>query len=687
VIKNEENLIFIYGFDIEIDGSLSYDEDSLRSVSINEQKLNFNWECDNEFNSLCKESNSNILKINTSDYKNLVSLPIDYKTYKIKLTITKDRRLANTEFYFNIKKPLEIKLSKNEPFDLSQLIVINPLSRGSSQEILFGISYLDKNINIFDYNYFWTVSHFKQDNQYLNGRREFNLKVLNDDLFTGYNEIIVEVKDKSGERFLKNYNYQKARAPYGGNCLVSPMTGISLSTNFVFNISGWETNAKPLIYKIKYLNEDNNYTDLTNGGFLESSWKSNIIPVCENLIVEVTDSIGLHNTAICKFQVKPNNKLEDIDYYLDKEFDPNNRLLLIAIYKTNKQNLKNYNKHDYSLNNRALDIVDTYMKNSIENIQQDLENIIVTILNISNQNFDKEKIKILNNSLNIIIQNIEPLLQYVDKIQNVYRILDNILKKAIDLEEFKNNKDELDTLQEYLNTLNSKLFSNIINGQALLISNLNYDIQMNKISQLNVPNLSIDYDHFNKKFRNLNNNKNIYNSDIVTVKKTKIRYLQNSNTDDCTNSISALCIPSNNITSIMNNEGGKGVGFQGQLNHKENLPIKEKQFSNSLDFGLSVEGKNGNLRKLDLSKVNIRYEVRLKLPNKDNSTSSMEDATCVQYINKEPNISCESWYDDIANEVICSCLKQGLTVNVMEKALSNFSKLSQFHLLDSDLCI
>ncbi len=81
----------------------------------------------------------------------------------------------------------------------------------------------------------------------------------------------------------------------------------------------------------------------------------------------------------------------------------------------------------------------------------------------------------------------------------------------------------------------------------------------------------------------------------------------------------------------MNNEGGKGVGFQGQLNHKENLPIKEKQFSNSLDFGLSVEGKNGNLRKLDLSKVNIRYEVRLKLPNKDNSTSSMEDATCVQY--------------------------------------------------------
>jgi len=244
---------------------------------------------------------------------------------------------------------------------------------------MFGISYLDININVFDYNYFWTVSHFKQDNQYLNGRRELFLKVLNEDLFIGNNKIIIEVKDISGERFLKNYNYHKARAPYGGNCVVSPLTGISLSTNFVFDISGWETNGKQMIYKIKYLNEDNNYTDLTNGGFSESSWKSNIFPVCKNFIFKISDSSGLYNTAICKFHIKPNNKLEDIDYYLEREFDSNNRFLLIAIYKTNIQNLKNYKKQDDSLNNRALDMVDMYMKNSVENIQQDLENIIVTI--------------------------------------------------------------------------------------------------------------------------------------------------------------------------------------------------------------------------------------------------------------------------------------------------------------------
>jgi len=197
LIKNEGNLIFIYGYDIEIDGSLSYDEGSLRLVSKNEPQLNFNWECDNEFNSLCKERNSNILKLKISDYKNLISPPIDNKNYKIKLTITKDRRMANMEFYFNIKKPLEIKSSKNEPFNLSKLIVINTLSKGSSSEILLEISYIDKNINIFDYNYFWTVSHFKQDNQYLNGRRELFLKVLNEDLVTGNNEIIVEVIDKT----------------------------------------------------------------------------------------------------------------------------------------------------------------------------------------------------------------------------------------------------------------------------------------------------------------------------------------------------------------------------------------------------------------------------------------------------------------------------------------------------------
>ena len=45
-----------------------------------------------------------------------------------------------------------------------------------------------------------------------------------------------------------------------------------------------------------------------------------------------------------------------------------------------------------------------------------------------------------------------------------------------------------------------------------------------------------------------------------------------------------------------------------------------------------------------------------------------------------------SWYDDITNEVVCVCSKQGLTVNVMDKALSNLGKLGQFPGLGAELC-
>ncbi len=127
----------------------------------------------------------------------------------------------------------------------------------------------------------------------------------------------------------------------------------------------------------------------------------------------------------------------------------------------------------------------------------------------------------------------------------------------------------------------------------------------------------------------------------------------------------------------MNGTGSNNVGFKGVLSHKDNLPITEIQYSNSLNFTLSNQEKNGNLRKLELKELNIRYEIRLILPP-SSKASDIHETTCVQYNNKKPNTSCESWYDSIFNEVICSCTQQGLTVNVLEKALSNMSKLIQF---------
>lgn len=165
--------------------------------------------------------------------------------------------------------------------------------------------------------------------------------------------------------------------------------------------------------------------------------------------------------------------------------------------------------------------------------------------------------------------------------QNVYRILDNIFYKASNMEELKSNKSLLILLQDYLNQLNSKLFTNIINGQKVLIENTNYITQMNKISNLNVHLLEFEYN-------SQENNKNKY-------KKTKIRYLQNNLVhEDCKESVAAFCISQSNITNIIENTGSNGIGFQGQINNNQNLPIEEKQFSNSIYFSIFSEGKNSS---------------------------------------------------------------------------------------------
>ena len=85
--------------------------------------------------------------------------------------------------------------------------------------------------------------------------------------------------------------------------------------------------------------------------------------------------------------------------------------------------------------------------------------------------------------------------------QSVYRILDNIFKKASCSDELKDDKTLLNKIQLFLNILNSKLFKNIIDGQGLLIENENYNTQMNKVSSLNIPDISVDYNSSERKLR------------------------------------------------------------------------------------------------------------------------------------------------------------------------------------------
>ena len=153
----------------------------------------------------------------------------------------------------------------------------------------------------------------------------------------------------------------------------------------------------------------------------------------------------------------------------------------------------------------------------------------------------------------------------------------------------------------------------------------------------------------------------------------------------------------NIIGEIMKNETSNNLGFQSQLNKNKNLPIetnaeREVFSETSLEFALSAGDYSKNkMRRLQLQNLNINFEIRLKIPSikVGDNTTDIGDTVCVQYDKdkkKTPDVSCSSWYDDTTNEVVCVCNKQGLTVNIMDKVLSNIGKLGQFPELGAELC-
>lgn len=627
------------------------------------------------------------MTLQARDYINLIPVPIDSDTYFMQINLSKGTRNVSKTFSFFIKKPHETSFKNNTDTDLNELLVIVPDSFGSNNEKIFSFYFLDRKINTLDFQYLWTVNNFNQESKYINGRNELRLKILNEDLLIGNNLINLTITDpKTNKIFTKTVNYEKSKPPYGGDCNVHPATGISMSTIFEFTIKEWINNSDILIYKIKYLNKNNIYIDISKGGFIETTWTSQMLPAASEFILEVTDSRGLRSIKSCPLKVLENDNFELLENRLQQEFDPSNRLLLAQIFKSNNRKYAEAEQPENiqinrEINNKVLESVKYYLTYSEkESIQNDLENIISLVLNISSENFYFEKLEVLNQSIETIINNIEPLLQYTDKLQNIYNILDNMFNKVSQTEETQNKRKLLESLHNFLQELSGKILNNLISGQVILIQNENYNIQTNKVSQLNLVDLTIQYD---SNFENLFNNKNKYS----LKKKVRIRKLQNKSFTSC-DSLVAICVPKNNLMNIMKQTDSKVIGFKGQLNHKPILPITEPQFSNSLDFSLNVEDINNNiLRRLDISELlSIYFEIRLKFPPQSGNTTKIIDAACVQYENKNPEVSCDSWYDMNANEVVCYCNQQGLTVNVLDKSLSNMSKLKQFPSISADIC-
>ena len=298
--------------------------------------MKFKWICSKSLANLCDKIDSPNFLIKFADYQNLIKKPENDLTFDIELILSKDKRIANKKVILTLVKPIEIKKNSNEDLDISEFMTITPNISALGKEILFKLSFDLPTLKFSDYTYNWTIKCFKSENQYLNTRKENALKIFTDDLLSGVNNIILEVTNlKTKITYKKVYQFFKPLPPYGGRCDVSPPKGVSFKDEFEFTTSNWITSKDPLIYKIKYLNEEDKFLEITNGGILETKFKTKILPVGDKFFLEAVDSGGMSQTIPCTVKVDANKNLLQVEEYLDGVFDPVQKMMIMEVYKTN----------------------------------------------------------------------------------------------------------------------------------------------------------------------------------------------------------------------------------------------------------------------------------------------------------------------------------------------------------------
>jgi len=707
-ITNSDNLKSLYGLDIKISAKLSKDEGFKRKAE--DEDLKFKWICSDGLASLCEKIDKSELIIPFKDYELLIKKPTKTEEFKIELELSKDSRTAKKEVKLQLKKPIELKSSNGGALDLTDLIIITPTYSGA-KDLIFKISFALPTLKFSDYKYYWTIKSFKNENQYLNSRQENCLKIIIDDLLSGVNEIILEVKDPKTEKvYTKIYTYLKPEPPYGGRCSLQKPNGISFQDDFKFSISGWISKKEPLLYKIKFLNEEENFIDISMGGFLGNNFSTKVLPVGDTFFLEAIDSSGFSNTIPCPLKVSPNKALLQMEEYLEKIFNPVEKMIIMDVYKSNLANggsvlptgesEEEYVDPRIAINDEAINMTFNLL-NSGQLNSDNLETVVTSLVSVSPEPYSDKTIIIAINCLEIIANNIELIIDKLENVKLVYKIGDNLMKK---IELLKENVDvaikeqlgkkTVEKIQSFKTSINDKLFNNVISGQSLVISTPAVDTKLTKASSLNVPTVAMEYEDEEKLLRKNKRNKrlliNIYNYNIRFTKKNirniKIRYLQNK-AEDCDPDLSAFCLDKDKMGALMNSTATDSVGFKGELNKDVQLPIKQEQFSNSMNFHFSDEDNKGRRLQPAEGGLSFDFEVRLKLP-KNKKISEMGPATCIQYEEdgSVADVSCMSYYDTETRESVCACVRQGLTVNVKDPVLAELSKKRQFPPLMDSFC-
>ena len=399
-------------------------------AQLEDSSLLFSWKCPIDFKSLCQkysESNNNNFKfiIKYSDYKDIIKTPEDKIKYDIILTIKKDTRIATGIFSINLINLN--KLNKNEENEnhLDNKFLIQQ-GQIIYSNLLFVLISLDPKINFLDYNYFWSIPFFKDKIQYLNGQKERELRVKLSDLFVGENKINLIITNKTNnKKYEISYIYYKYFQPFGGNCNVLPQVGISLLTNFTFTVSDWKSDSNKLLYKIKYLNKNDIYFDLTNGGFSNNNFTTNVLPVSKNFILEIIDSKGLSTIVNCNANVNINKELNEnkIEEYTKKINDDSQKYIIEEVFRTNfpqkKIDIPSSDKYINELNS-TLNTISKF------NFINNYNNYISILIEATTNNFKEDNSQIIFDIFKTMTNNMDLLLNDLFKVDKLYKTFDNV---------------------------------------------------------------------------------------------------------------------------------------------------------------------------------------------------------------------------------------------------------------------
>lgn len=415
-----------------------------------DQKLLFAWECPILFKNICNQfneySNKNkILYLKFIDYQIAMQTPTnEIQTLQFLMKLKKNNRFTNKSFNITIKNSMSKIVNNSENLNINnennQTILIQNLEEllyidfkpSKNEDIFFELKSLDQSINFLSISMLWNVKHFYDKNLYLNGQMEKLLRIKYSDLLIGNNLIICEITNiNSKQTFKKIYNFNVDRNPYGGNCLVSPNSGISMFTNFTVIQEGWKGGAMPLLFKIKCKTNSNILLDLSDGGFFTQNYTLNLPEGNNNIFLEVTDKQGRFALTPCYVNIKKNNNQQSIENFLTNVFDISQKMVMMDVYtsKLNSQTKENQVDVKTEIKSR-FDILNTfYHENSVEfNEENFLENfdiVISFLLELSKKNLKDINFKKLYDILDIIIIHVDPFLDDLNKMSILYKILDN----------------------------------------------------------------------------------------------------------------------------------------------------------------------------------------------------------------------------------------------------------------------